>query len=58
MSLYLLKILRTTLRDFSEINSIKINQQINVALSERYAFLKFIAEGRELSGQLKERLSL
>ena len=48
MSLYLLKILRTTLRNYTPTDSVNINQQINVALSERYAFLKFIAEGKEL----------
>lgn len=53
MSIYLLKILKTTLRNYSEKNSIKINELVNTALSERYAFLKFIADGKELSGQLR-----
>jgi hypothetical protein len=44
MSLYLLKILRTTLRNDAH----KDNKELNTALNERYLFLKFIAEEKEL----------
>jgi hypothetical protein len=47
MSRYLLKILRTTLRNYTPKES-KSNKELNDVLSERYAYLKFIAEGKEL----------